>query len=214
MINIQFLDYANYQFSTPDRELITSIISGAEAELRQLLPALSAKLLVTIQASTDVIEETGETGSAIHSELISISINPWDKRGLPAIVRAELRKTLYHEANHVTRMETVPFEESMLAAAIFEGLGTAFERDFAGATPPWGDYDPVVINDWAREVMALPASLPEPNDWYFNHPDGRRWIAYKVGTYIVDQAMEHGGKTSATLVSMSAAEILQLAKIT
>lgn len=46
----------------------------------------------------------------------------------------------------------------------------------------------------------------------FRHPDGRRWIAYKVGTYLVDRAVRASGKTPAELVVTSTRELVELAR--
>jgi hypothetical protein len=44
------------------------------------------------------------------------------------------------------------------------------------------------------------------------HPDGRRRIGYKVGTYWVDQAMAKSGRSIADLTNMSTADVLALAR--
>ena len=96
---------------------------------------------------------------------------------------------------------------------VSEGMATAFERDFAGASPPWGDY-PDDISTWVDELIALPMSaFGSYAKWMFKHPDGRRWIGYRAGTYIVDQAMAASGLSSAELVLTGTAEVLQLAGI-
>jgi hypothetical protein len=46
----------------------------------------------------------------------------------------------------------------------------------------------------------------------FQHPDGRRWIAYKVGTYLVDRAIAASGKSSAELVLTPTREVLEMAR--
>jgi hypothetical protein len=68
----------------------------------------------------------------------------------------------------------------------------------------------VEIDAWAREVLALPANAPR-DVWLFRHPDGRRWIGYRVGTYLVDRAMRSAGKNSAELVRVPAAAIVAMA---
>ena len=48
--------------------------------------------------------------------------------------------------------------------------------------------------------------------WMRRHPDGRRWIGLKAGTYLVDRAMRASGQSAAELVSASTEEVLSLAR--
>ena len=47
--------------------------------------------------------------------------------------------------------------------------------------------------------------------WMFQHPDGRRWIGYRAGTYLVDQAMEISGMTTIDLLQVSTEQVLGMA---
>jgi uncharacterized protein YjaZ len=97
----------------------------------------------------------------------------------------------------------------LMDSVVTEGLATAFERDFAGAQVPWGEY-PDDVSQWVDELMQLPPDAKR-SDWIFRHPDGRRWIGMKAGTYLVDRAMQTLNRTSAELVAMPTAEILAAA---
>ena len=44
-------------------------------------------------------------------------------------------------------------------------------------------------------------------DWKVRHPDGREWVAFRVGTWIIDSVSELTGKSPADLVWPPAAEI-------
>jgi hypothetical protein len=92
---------------------------------------------------------------------------------------------------------------------ITEGMATAFERDFAGTSPPWGVY-PDDVSDWAKELMALPPTARRDH-WLIRHPDGRRWIGYRAGTYLVDRAMRTSEQSSAELVSRSTEDVIKIA---
>ncbi len=48
----------------------------------------------------------------------------------------------------------------------------------------------------------------------YQHPDGRRWIGYRAGTYIADRAISESGRSAAELVLIPNEEILKLAGIT
>ncbi len=82
----------------------------------------------------------------------------------------------------------------------------------AGSQPLWGDY-PDDVGSWVAELKTLPASAPYWM-WMFQHPDGRRWIGYRAGTYIADQAISASGRSAAELAETPTDEILRLAGVT
>ena len=47
----------------------------------------------------------------------------------------------------------------------------------------------------------------------FKHPDGRRWIGYRAGVYIVDQAQKKAGLSATNLVNASTYDVLRYAGI-
>jgi hypothetical protein len=94
---------------------------------------------------------------------------------------------------------------------VSEGLATAFERDAAGRRPRWGEYSQEAAG-WVAELLRLPLTAPY-NEWMFLHPDGRRWIGYRAGTYIADRAIAASGLSAAQLVLVPTDEILKMAGI-
>jgi hypothetical protein len=92
---------------------------------------------------------------------------------------------------------------------VSEGLATAFERDVGKVDPPWGRAPPEVM-EWTREVLRQPDQA-DRTTWLRRHPDGRRWIGMRVGTFLVDRATRASGTSAAALVGTPTAEILRLA---
>lgn len=214
MVEIRFVGTEQYQFPDEIKERITEVIGDAETEAKALLPKLSTNLSLTVKAGKEVIPEKGEVGRALGVDSIEVVIDPHHKRPILEIIDTEFRRMFFHEAHHTVRMATSKFKESLVSDAIFEGLGTVFERDFAGGEQPWGQYDNSVIHDWALELLSLDDNSINRRDWFFDHPDGRRWIAYRVGTYIVDQAIKNNpGMTATTLVDVSSKDILAMSGI-
>ncbi|MHB8450135.1 MAG: hypothetical protein ACYDAQ_06770 [Mycobacteriales bacterium] len=67
-----------------------------------------------------------------------------------------------------------------------------------------------MIGDWADELFAQPVD----EDWYqwkFQHPDGRRSIAYRVGSWLADGAIAASERNAAELVWASPEEVCELA---
>ena len=54
-------------------------------------------------------------------------------------------------------------------------------------------------------------SLDNRGQRMFHHPDGRRWIGFRAGTFLVDQAMNASGLSSAELVTTATATVVELA---
>ena len=101
-------------------------------------------------------------------------------------------------------------QKSLMDFVVSRGLETAFARDVGGAVYPWAAYPPDVAG-WVIELQALPENAPL-GDWMRRHPDGRRWIGVKAGTYLVDRAVRASGKTATELVSTSTEDVLLLAQ--
>jgi hypothetical protein len=70
---------------------------------------------------------------------------------------------------------------------------------------------PENVADWVNELMALPPGAGTSYWVRARHPDGRRWIGMRAGTYLVDRAMKATGKSAADLVSTSTEEVVDIA---
>lgn len=212
-MQIHFLDTEEHQFSRNERSDIQNVIEQAHGEAKQLLPMLSEQLSILVQPSDNVIPETGETGVALHKDLLSLQINPEFKDGIDQVVNVHLRPRVFHEIHHCARYKKFENEATLSENVIMEGLATAFEREFAEHAPLWGDYSGMPIREWTRELLAHKDETDfDYLKWFFNAEDGRRWLGYRVGTYIVDQALEnHPKETPATLVHAPSKDIMSMA---
>ena len=188
--------------------MIQETADSAVREVRTLLPALPKSLTLEVQPGKDVIPETGETATAVLPASVYWTVDP--DRDLLAIVRKELRPTLFHELHHLARDAQVR-SETLMDRVVTEGLATAFERDFGKVHPPWGIAPPEVM-EWTPELMDQPGNAPR-QAWLSRHPDGRRWIGIRAGTFLVDRAMKASGRSAAELVTTPTDEILAFAGV-
>ena len=215
-ISIEFDDTAEHVFSLDEKATIEKIANEAVSEVDEILSRLPASITLTVSASTFVVPETGEMGMAPEQGRVDWFVDPSRNDGVEAIATKRLRSTLFHELHHLARGYVVrggAKRTSFMDVVVSEGMATAFERDFAGANPPWAEY-PEDIETWVEELIALPLSaLAQYSDWMFAHPDGRRWIGYRAGTFIVDRAMEASGMSSAEMVLLDTQEVLELAEV-
>ena len=197
-----------------DRSLavVQEIAIEAVDEVREWLPTLVDDLVLAVFADDRVIPETGEAGASVSPGRIEWHADPATPGGVISAARRELRFTLFHELHHqvrgwVMRGGTPP--SAFIDAPIAEGLASAFERDAAGRRAPWAEY-PVEVGAWVDELLALPLTANYAQ-WMFKHPDGRRWIGYRAGTYVADRARMVSGLSAAQLVATPTAAVLDLA---
>jgi uncharacterized protein YjaZ len=142
--------------------------------------------------------------------VVVVTVDPNHPGGAMAVLRAHLRAILFHEVHHLVRDRAVP-RVSVLDAVVSEGMASAFERDAVGTAPPWTRYPPEV-DVWTQEVLGLPADA-DRRAWLFRHPDGRRWVGFKVGTYLVDRAMKRAGRSAAELVTTPTDSVIDHADV-
>lgn len=200
---------ASTAFSFAERRAIQACVEPAVRDVRKLLPQLPKALSLVVRKGSDVIPETGETAMASPPNTIAWTVDPTRSEGVVGTVKSQLRATLHHELHHLVRDAAIR-RASLMDHVVAEGLATAFERDFAGARPPWGDY-PVHTSAWVAELRRLPKDAPLALWLYGKHGDGRRWVGLRAGTYLADRASKALGKSAADLVLTPTAAILEAA---
>jgi uncharacterized protein YjaZ len=199
VIEAHFLSTDEHVFTAEERRTVAELVDATEPGLRAALSGLPGRVNLVVATGTEVIEETGEVGFTSSPTTIQWTIDP--RRGVVDVAVEHLRHMLFHEAHHAARLVRFPslYAEDWYAGSVLEGLATAFERSEGGFDPPWGQYPPGEIEDWAEELLRQPIDHTF-GQWKFLHPDGRRWIAYRVGTWIVDQAVAATGRSAADMV--------------
>lgn len=176
------------------RDDIETIVSSAAKEAGELLPSDFEFLNLVVSPTKPewVIPETGSSGMTYSDEYISLTFDPTLPYGIDTF-RKYLREMVFHEMTHATTFSHDPWQPSGMFGPVTEGLAVVFERDYAGAQPLWGRYtDDATMHDWYEEMKALPESEHKDMRYFFDHPDGRRWIAYKTGTWMVDKLLDTG----------------------
>ena len=208
-VDVVFYIYDGYTFSRAEQHTIETIATRAALDAKRLLPGLPDHLIVRVNPGKKVMPETGQTAEVSPPNVVYWMVDPNLYGGVIAIAKRQLRSTLLHEFHHLVRDGSRTSSGSLMERVIDEGLATAFERDFGDAPTPWGTYPPDVL-DWVKELRALPANA-STTVWMSQHPDGRRWIGFKAGTYLVDRAMRATGQSASQLVSVSTDKILEMA---
>jgi uncharacterized protein YjaZ len=206
-VTIEYEPNDTHVFSREERRAIEDVAGRTLPEVRRVLLGVPPTIVLKVRSSTAVIPETGEGATSFQPNIVEWQVDASRKEGITAIARTQLRATLFHELHHVVRAAAV-VDTRLKDDVVREGLATAFERDFAGATPPWGQYPPDV-SVWTKELMSQPDDASR-SDWLIRHPDGRRWIGMRVGTYLTDCATKSSGKTSAELAAVPTDAFLKM----
>lgn len=192
------------------RDEITTVLTAVGEEVGKILE-LPEHLNITVRPNSHsyhLIPQTGDGARTVDTELVEYVFDPKLPYGKEALLRT-LRESIFHELNHVYRWMESEYDGHILNSAVFEGSATVFETDYAGASPLWGKYDGEPMDDWLKELATK--SSRDYSDYFFDHPDGRKWIGYKVGTWLVREAMKNSGKGVVDLTRTPWREMVELA---
>ncbi len=187
-----------YRQALSDRQVedIEKNIRKAYLAARKHLELVPEHVNFVVDLNTwDPIAETGESARAISSWHVNLVIHPEIPYGLKNLLMRQ-RSSVFHELNHCAAYEAgkVGFSR-LIDNMVMEGLASVFERDYADSeTPPWAHYNATECRDWLVEVIELSGTVNQA-EYMFNHPDGRKWVGYKVGCLIVDEAVKNSGKS-------------------
>lgn len=187
-------------------------VEAAYKKAARLLPFGSKHLTFVVQPREYWLANVSkDNGRALNAGLIELAFHPKTARTKPSKILGQVEPLVLHEMNHAARYSAKILPKTFLDNCINEGLAVVFAREYTGYKAPWDKY-PKEVTKWLKEVQKAGKCI----DWYhymFLHPDGRPWIGYKVGTYVIDQAMKNSGKTVIELTKMECRDIFKLSKV-
>jgi hypothetical protein len=210
-LELELAESARSSITDAQHRTIRDLATSIEGDVRAVLPGLPMDIVVEVRVEQQPYSRTGAIGAALGPERVAWIVDTSRPEGVVAIAQNTLRPILFHEFHHLARgcTQSGPPFRSFLDGAICEGMATAFARDFASAGQPWETYPPEV-ESWYEEVKDLPASATT-GEWMFFHSDGREWIGYKVGTFLVDRAIKASGQSAAELAEVVSEDIVEFA---
>lgn len=205
-----------FKFTLEDKHLIDSIIIQSEKEIRALLPKLTEniRLIVTI-IDRDMDEVGGVTGRAeTHSPgEVLLELSNVFPGGIKEAAKTALASTLFHEIHHIYRGWAIrdnKFGPGISNAMVNEGLAVAFSEIYTGNITDGNSYTDEADN-WVKEILLLPQDA-NYSQWVMGkHPDGRTYIGYRAGNYLIHKTIEKSKMTILELSELSPNEILKLA---
>ena len=191
------------------REEIASAVEYAANEAKALLPSdlPYTNIMIEPEIAENVIPETGDMGMTYDDSHIYITFDVTVPYGKDSLLK-HLRSTTYHELTHAVTFEHTPWQPGVLYGAITEGLATVFERNYANSAPLWGKYESdEIMHAWLKELKDLPETEIKDKNYFVEHTDGRKWIVYKTGVWIIDKLMG-SGEDLFNLMGQSPTELL------
>ncbi len=213
---VEVMDSCGYAFPERARALCVDIAVQAVRDARKCLPNLPREILVTVFADDGVIPETGDLGAAVAPGYVRWAVAPSYPEGVEGVILRRFSPALFHELHHLARGWVMygygpSLGDALLDSVISEGLATVFEWEMTGLRPPWGRY-PAEVEEWVEEMLSLPQSASYGH-WMYKHPDGRRWVGYKVGAYIVEKAKANSGLGAAEMATFPTEQVLKMAGV-
>lgn len=194
--------------SATERRELQSLSDAVFHDARRELEGLPPHLTLIVRWGKDVIPETGESAAAAYPGNVGLTLDP--DVDVLATIRTHVRGALFHELHHLARASRVS-RRTLVDHVVTEGLAIAYERAHLPSVPPWGEAPPAPLEWWA-ELRAVPEPADVPA-WMIRHPDGRRWIGMRVGTFLVERATKTSGRSAAKLVFAPTEEVVRLAEL-
>ena len=214
-LNIIFKGNDKSEFGDDEKQLIEDIITRSEREVRALLPTLPSEIEVTaVIIDRNIDRVGGVTGRANAPGKVQVSFSSVYPGGISAAAHKALAANIFHEFHHLCRGWTIQdnrFGPGIPIAAVNEGLADVFAEEYTGVFFPKSNSYPEHADEWLAELMSLPLDA-DYGEWMVEHPDGRDSIGYRVGRYIIHQAIANSGKNILELSKLTPAELLKMAE--
>ena len=184
----KFLDNENIKFESQDKKLIREKIKSTVSKVSKLIPELADSINFTLLITErDLSIVNGVSGRADKPTQIEIILSNSYKNGLNDAILDGLEFTLFHELHHTVRGWTIygnKFPVGIDNAAVNEGLADVFASTYTNTRSNNYSKDEN-FDAWVKEILALPKNA-NYSEWMFSHPDGRKAIGYRAGSYIIE----------------------------
>lgn len=213
--NITFQE-DSYTFTKLQKNTIYEVVNSTEEEVRKLIPTLPDSISIIVESvDWDLDIVGGVTGRTETNSppLVILQISKNYRGGIIDSVRRSIRSTIFHEFHHLSRgwaIQDNKFSYGIPNAMVNEGLAVVFSEEYTGNISEVNAFTDEADN-WVKEILELPLNASY-SDWVMGeHPDGRTFIGYRTGNFLVRRAMKLSGKNILELSALSPDEIIKIA---
>jgi uncharacterized protein YjaZ len=214
-VDIKF-DSKEHTFSADEKTLISDIINKADKNVRKLLPALTAEIVVNVVTTNRNLDVVGGgTGRADAPGVIEVMLSTATKGGILGAAKQSLKSVVYHEFHHLVRGWTMVqnkfgVQPGIPISSVNEGLASVFADTYTDEYFAEANDYPQNANEWFAEILLLPRQANYGHWVAGDHPDGRSAIGYRVGRYIIHQAIQASGKNVVELTKVAPEVIIKM----
>ena len=188
--------------SAQDKTTIETEVTAGIAAITGLMP-INNLLIRIVQDQNLVIPEIGVGGFNPDAEEVIIAIDA-NFSDLEGALEESLPLILAHEVHHAKRRRSVGYGNTLLQAAVSEGLADHFSLEVTGmAPPPWSvALSGQELQDW---IDTASQSWNEPTynhfAWFVGADPGiPRWTGYSIGFELVNNYLSaHPGEKPSSL---------------
>ena len=204
------------KFTESQKVFIREVISYSEEEVRNLLPNLpdSIKVIVeNVDWNLDIVSGVTGRTETNYPPLVLVQISNNYQGGVIDSVYQGIKSTIFHELHHLSRgwaIQDNKFGPGISNAMVNEGLAVAFTEIYTGNINDVNSYTEEADN-WVNEILSLPLDASYAQWVMGEHPDGRTYIGYRTGNFLVRRAMNNSGKNILELSNLTPNEIIKLA---
>ena len=205
------------KFTEPQKVFIREVISKSEEEVRSLLPNLpdSIKVIVSnVDWNLDIVSGVTGRTETNYPPLVLVQISNNYQGGVIDSVYQGIKSTIFHEFHHLSRgwaIQDNKFGPGISNAMVNEGLAVAFTEIYTGNINDVNSYTKEADN-WVKEILSLPLDASYAEWVMGEHPDGRTYIGYRTGNFLVRRAINNSGKSILELSNLMPNEIIKLAR--
>ena len=200
-----------------EKSLIQQVIRSQAKEVATILENIPDSVIIKVQIiDRDLQTVDGVTGwTSEHDPVgkIAVLISDVYPGGILQATKDGMKTLIFHEFHHLSRGWSIHQNEYVQGidnAIINEGLAVVFAEEYTGVRHEVNAY-PKEAREWVEEILELPKDADYSHWVSGEHPDGRKFIGYRAGNYVVRKAMKESGKSVLEISELSPAEIFELA---
>ncbi|MEP0006435.1 MAG: DUF2268 domain-containing putative Zn-dependent protease [Balneola sp.] len=215
-IKVHF-DESGDDLTYAEKTVIQQVISSQAKEAAAILEKLPASVIIRVQIiDRDLQTVDGVTGWTNEHDPIGrivVLISKVYPGGPLQAAKDGMKTLIFHEFHHLTRGWSIKqneYAQGIDNALINEGLAVVFAEEYTGIHHEVNAY-PEEAQEWVEEILELPKDANYSHWVSGEHPDGRKFIGYRTGNYVIRKAMKRSGKSVLELSELSPSEIFEMA---
>ncbi len=184
--------YDNADGLDAQRDMITSVIRNTVTDVNDAMPTEGVRIIVR-SAPANVIPEIGVGGFNPNEDEVIISFDPAFP-DLLATINDELPIQIAHEMHHARRRRSVGYGNTLLQAAVSEGMADCFAEEVTGNGPsPWSTAltEEQLITWLVNAKVTWNQTGYDHSSWFLGTSnDIPRWAGYAIGYKLVKDFIE------------------------